>query len=80
MNAYAILFAASYGVVGFQVLSNFLRKNNRTAALRGNPNSQAVKHYRRTVWRNCFFVVVWPTFVFGSVLGLITSLIYRIAS
>jgi hypothetical protein len=77
---YFWIFIGSYVVAGALVLSHFLRKNSAAAALLGNPSSQAVRNFHKMMWEKSILLLVWATFVFGSVAGGVIAVIYWFVS
>ncbi len=78
--AYPWIFLGCYPLAAVLVVFHFMRKNNAAAALLGNPTSEAVTNFHRMMWRKSALLLVWATFVFGSVAGGVISLMYWLVS
>ena len=78
--AYLWIFLGGYVVSAVLVVSHFMRKNNAAAALLGNPSSQAATNFHKMMWKKSILLLVWATFVFGSVAGGVIAAIYWVMS
>lgn len=77
---YLWIFVGCYVVAAVFVVSHFLRKNSVAAALLGNSASEAVRNFHRMMWEKSALLLVWATFVFGSVAGGVIAVIYWFVS
>ncbi len=77
---YLWIFVGCYLVAAVLLISHFLQKNNTAAALLGNPSSQAVRNFHKMMWEKSILLLLWATFVFGSVAGGVIAAIYWFVS
>jgi hypothetical protein len=83
MSTYVCIFGACYLTAAVPVLRHWSSKN-RVAAARfydwpGNPQENIAK-FHRTMVRESWLILLWSTFFFGSIAGVIASLIYWLLS
>jgi hypothetical protein len=77
---YLWIFVGCYVVAAISIVSHFLHKNSVASALLGSPTGEAAKNFHRMMWEKSTLLLIWATFVFGSVAGGVVSLIYWFVS
>ena len=80
---YLLIFTGSY-VVGFVlVLWNFNRGNKSSDiafARMGKDGPAAKAEFRNLMLRRAWPILVWQTFLAGSVVGVVASIVYRLGN
>jgi len=77
---YLLIFISSYVAGAVLVLWNYSRGNKRSDvvyARMGRDGPEAKAEFRKFMLKKTWPILVWQTFLSGSVVGAVASLVYR---
>jgi hypothetical protein len=77
---YLLILVGSYVVGAILVLWNYSKGNKSSDvvfARMGEPGPEAKAEFRKVMLRKAWLILVWQTFLAGSAVGTVASLVYR---